>query len=368
VTFARRVDRGRPLRFLGAVAVGWIGLRVAMLLPEPEPPLTTAARARVPMPPASHPVIAMKGRIATPRGAGRTEVTRGGSMVGHRPNALRPPRPQRHPEHVSGPTAQQGQYGEDARWMLRQVQHDGAVDEAVRDQDASQMLGPVRHDGGAGKPVDNPARHKRWSVSAWAVARAGLGQEQAVTGGQLGGSQAGIRVVRSLDRRARFALSGRVTTPLGAGLREASAGLEWQPTRLPVKLVAEHRFVLGRGNGGPGVAVIGGFGPTAPRYGLRTEAYGQAGAIRRARIESYADAAVRVTHRIGHFGRVAVDLGAGAWGGAQRGAARFDLGPSLVLAMPVHRAALRLTLDWRERVAGRARPGAGPALTLGTDF
>ncbi|WP_204317143.1 hypothetical protein, partial [Klebsiella aerogenes] len=29
---------------------------------------------------------------------------------------------------------------------------------------------------------------------------------------------------------------------------------------------------------------------------------------------------------------------------------------------------LRIALDWRQRVAGEARPGSGPALTLGADF
>jgi hypothetical protein len=44
--------------------------------------------------------------------------------------------------------------------------------------------------------------------------------------------------------------------------------------------------------------------------------------------------------------------------------ARLDIGPSIAL---VHQGA-RLTADWRVRIAGQARPGSGPSLTLGKDF
>jgi hypothetical protein len=29
---------------------------------------------------------------------------------------------------------------------------------------------------------------------------------------------------------------------------------------------------------------------------------------------------------------------------------------------------VRLSIDWRQRIAGRARPGSGPALSIGSDF
>ncbi len=62
-------------------------------------------------------------------------------------------------------------------------------------------------------------------------------------------------------------------------------------------------------------------------------------------------------------------LGIGLWGGAQRGATRFDLGPAATIDLPVTRAAhLRVALEWRQRVVGAARPGSGPALSIGTDY
>ena len=116
------------------------------------------------------------------------------------------------------------------------------------------------------------------------------------------------------------------------------------------------------------MGIIGGYGPAAIAPGVRIEAYGQAGAIARDGIEAFVDAAARLTHPTARIGRARLDLGVGAWGSAQRGAARFDLGPTAGLAVPMAGRNLRLALDWRERVAGGARPGSGPAFTIGSDF
>ena len=98
------------------------------------------------------------------------------------------------------------------------------------------------------------------------------------------------------------------------------------------------------------------------------EAYGQAGAIARARIDTFADGALRATREVARAGDARLDLGAGAWGAAQRGAARLDLGPSAVATIPLGDDTIRVAVDWRERVAGDARPGSGPALSIGADF
>ena len=66
--------------------------------------------------------------------------------------------------------------------------------------------------------------------------------------------------------------------------------------------------------------------------------------------------------------RFRIDFGAGIWGSAQRGAARLDIGPTIGVAVPIARRAIRLSADWRERIAGDARPGSGPAFTIGSDF
>jgi hypothetical protein len=44
------------------------------------------------------------------------------------------------------------------------------------------------------------------------------------------------------------------------------------------------------------------------------------------------------------------------------------VGPRLSIRLPGAARNLRVTADWRVRVAGDAAPGSGPALTIGGDF
>ncbi len=213
----------------------------------------------------------------------------------------------------------------------------------------------------------------RLNGSAWVLVRGG--PAGTVSGGQLGASQGGVRLTYALGTRRRFALAARIAAPLKGAGREAALGVEWQPTRLPIRLIAEQRFVLDGGRGGPTVGVIGGYGPSDIAWGLRLEAYGQAGAIARGGgggggngVEGFVDASARLTHPLGTLAGVRVDAGLGAWGSAQRAAERFDVGPSIVATVPVARKSVRLTLDWRERIAGAARPGSGLAFSIGSDF
>jgi len=63
-----------------------------------------------------------------------------------------------------------------------------------------------------------------------------------------------------------------------------------------------------------------------------------------------------------------LSVGAGAWGGAQDDAQRFDIGPTLRLDLTVGEVPARLSLDWRERIGGQAGPDSGLAATLSTRF
>ena len=99
--------------------------------------------------------------------------------------------------------------------------------------------------------------------------------------------------------------------------------------------------------------------------GFRLEGYAQGGV---ARIGAFADGAARLARPVGEVAGLELDLGIGAWGGAQPGAARLDVGPSATLLVPLADARVRIGLEWRRRVAGRAAPGSGPALTIGSDF
>ena len=113
----------------------------------------------------------------------------------------------------------------------------------------------------------------RLSGSAWLLARGG--PAGTVSGGQLGASQGGLRLAYALGSQRKVALVARVATPLKSAGREAALGIEWQPTRLPIRLVAEQRFALDGGRGGPTVGVIAGYGPAEVAPGIRLESYGQ---------------------------------------------------------------------------------------------
>ena len=149
----------------------------------------------------------------------------------------------------------------------------------------------------------------------------------------------------TLDTHRRIALAGRVSAPLRGRGTEAAIGVDWQPTQLSIHLIAEQRIGLDGGRGGPTVELVGGIGPVEVARGVQVDGYAQAGAIARDGVEAFADGAVRVTHRVAERDRLRLDLGLGAWGGAQRGAARLDVGPTLGVVIPVGRSALRLTAD-----------------------
>ncbi|MET4898469.1 hypothetical protein RN629_15135 [Sphingomonadaceae bacterium jetA1] len=203
----------------------------------------------------------------------------------------------------------------------------------------------------------------RWSGSGWAILRQGAGA--LLPGGQLGGSQFGVGVLRRLDRRGALAASLRVSAPWEGIGREMALGVDWRPSsRLPVRLLIEQRIALDRGQGGPAVLAVGGIGPRRLAAGLSLTGYAQAGMVARDRIEPFADGAMRMTRDVAE----GLDMGLGLWGGAQRGVARVDIGPMLGAALPLPGAAMRLSLEWRQRVAGHAAPGSGPTLSLASDF
>ncbi|UVO51179.1 hypothetical protein M0208_11910 [Sphingomonas sp. SUN019] len=236
--------------------------------------------------------------------------------------------------------------------------------EIARSDPAYTARGPI------GSPVllsVVPDAFPRFRASLWTIVR-GSGAASPFAP-QLGGSQAGVRATYALDDVRRFALAGRLSTALGSRQREAAIGVDWQPTALPIHLIAEQRIGIEGARGGPSIGVIAGVGPAPVAAGFRLDAYGQAAAIARdGGIDGYADGALRIARPMATVGAASIDLGLGAWGGAQRGAARFDIGPTASASVPIGGKTVRLSVDWRQRVAGDARPGSGPALSIGTDF
>lgn len=202
-----------------------------------------------------------------------------------------------------------------------------------------------------------------WSGAAWLLLRRDQTGSSLAPGGTLGGSQAGARLLYRIG--GGLALSGRVYAPLrrpqGA---EVALGLDWRPVAaIPLNLLAERRqAVAGEGRSAFSITASGGTSRTLAG-GLRLDAYLQAGIVGLRSRDAFVDGAARIGAPLGP-----VEIGAGAWGAAQPGAARLDAGPVISYRLPVGGARLRLEAHWRLRVAGRAAPGSGPALTLAADF
>jgi hypothetical protein len=204
----------------------------------------------------------------------------------------------------------------------------------------------------------------RWSISAWALVRSG-GERQLATGGVLGGSQAGMRATYRL--RDGLAVSGRAYAPIdepeGA---ELAFGIEWQPLRtVPVRVLAERRQAIGReGRSAFALLAYGGVGDQPLIGPVTLDAYAQAGVVGARSRDGFIDGAVRLGAPVAG----GLSAGVGAWGAAQPGVSRFDVGPQVSYRLPVPGATMRASAEWRFRVGGDARPGSGPALTLSTDF
>lgn len=80
------------------------------------------------------------------------------------------------------------------------------------------------------------------------------------------------------------------------------------------------------------------------------------------------DISSRADRKLLSAGNTPVTVGAGIWGGGQKGIFRIDAGPTVGTEIPVGDTRLHITADWRFRIAGDAAPGNGPALTLSTSF
>ncbi len=204
----------------------------------------------------------------------------------------------------------------------------------------------------------------RLSMSAWAMMRRDPGSPSLAANGQLGGSQAGARLLWRFH--PNFAASLRSSAPIGGVARtaELAAGLRYQPLRaLPVALTLERRQSFGRDKGASGFAIFaeGGLYQRPIVAGFNLDAYLQAGMVGVRRHAAFVDGSATLTRPVWRQ----FSAGVGVWGGAQPGLARFDVGPRL--SMRVGRA-MRVHLDYRQRLVGRAAPGSGPVVTLAGDF
>jgi hypothetical protein len=232
-------------------------------------------------------------------------------------------------------------------------------------------------------PLSNPVAVTpgRWSLDAWAFGRQGSGAAP-VSQGRVpvyGASQAGAvlqyrlapgsardprlyaRAYRALVRRGESELA------LGASLRPVA--------RVPLRMAGEVRYTDAAFSNiyRPAAYAVTELAPLPLPYGAQLEAYGQAGWVGGPGATGFADGQASITGGVPLAARLSdnalrLGLGVAVWGGAQRDAQRFDIGPTMRFDLRLGEVPARLTIDWRERVAGDASPDSGVAATLSTGF
>lgn len=217
----------------------------------------------------------------------------------------------------------------------------------------------------------------RWSADAWLLLRQGGGAGASPGGAllpALGASQVGavVRYRLAPGSALRPALYLRASSALHQPRgEELAAGLVLRPLpRLPVAAMAEARLTQTAAGMRvrPAAALVTELPPAQLPGGLRGETYVQAGYVGGAGATAFVDGQARIEAPLASIGQFRLRAGAGAWGGAQKGASRLDVGPTATIAVPLGSGGGRLSADWRFRVAGNAAPASGPALTLSAGF
>ena len=222
-----------------------------------------------------------------------------------------------------------------------------------------------------------------WSADGWLLLRSGGNAFNApgaglpgavIPTGFYGGSQAGL-VLRyflapgsKLNPALYLRASSGIERPRG---EELAAGVSFRPLPgLPVRLMAEGRVT--RTVGGtivrPAAALVSELPLARLPLGVRGEAYVQAGYVGGRGSTAFVDGQARVEKPLVHASSFELRAGGGAWGGAQRGANRLDVGPTATVSFHLGSVGTRLSADYRWRVAGNAAPGSGPVVTLSAGF
>lgn len=212
----------------------------------------------------------------------------------------------------------------------------------------------------------NAQTKSRFSGSAWALMR-GDGAPSLANGGQLAGSQIGMRLFYTPGAGA-LALTARVSVPLSEpGGREGAIGVALQGRN--VGLIVEQRIALDKsGRSAPAFFAYGGVSDVKLGGAVKLDGYVQAGVVGVADPTPFVDGAVRVERKLFVSDTASLSVGAGAWGGAQTNVARIDVGPQVVARVALGQTNLRVSAEWRQRVAGNAAPASGPSVTVGFDF
>jgi hypothetical protein len=264
--------------------------------------------------------------------------------------------------------------GHQIMWMaaMAQLPMPSAVARLVRGEQTAQAAAPS----GLPPAPMHEKKGRRWSMDGWLFLREGsqANSPSGIVPASYGASQAGAVLRYSIAPQSRLepVVYTRATKALAAS-REAdlAVGLSARPhPRLPLTANAELRAtrVNGKTDLRPAAFAVLQPAPVPLPAEFSAEAYAQAGYVGGDFATGFADGQLRVTREIARFDLGTVSAGAGAWGGAQKGASRLDVGPSASLRLTLGEMPARLSVDYRVRAAGDATPGNGAAVTLSTGF
>lgn len=368
----RSTRRGQPLAALALLMLGWVGARTALWASAPQP---------LPEPPAALPDPTRS--VAPERSVGAPPID-----APARPRTLAPsPRaaPSLAPplEPVPAPSTEAPPPSQPrvaaAHQMLFMAGMAGVPlpENALAANSSATVSPPV--------PFLPAARAeaRRWSGDGWLLWRqggngfnlpgAGL-PGASLPSGAYGSSQTGLvlryRLAPASPLRPTLYLRATSGLYVPRG-EELAAGLAIRPfKRVPVALMGEARVTrtLSGDVVRPAVALVSEVPPLALPLGLKGEIYAQAGWVGGKDHTPFIDGQARLDKPVARMGGAELRLGAGAWGGAQNGAKRLDMGPTATLDLPIAGVNTRLSADYRLRVAGDAAPGSGAAVTFSAGF
>lgn len=372
----RSARRGQPLAALALLLLGWIGVRTALWAASPQDEPAPAAVVR----PAALPGAARPADAARSRRDVMPQIPRTAPPAPRAaPSLAPPPEPVASPSTEPPPSPPRIAAGHQLLYLTGMAAMPLPEDAVAAAPPAAATV--------ASPPVPYlPAARQqalRWSADGWILWRqggngfnlpgAGL-PGASLPAGAYGSSQAGMvlryRLAPASPLRPTLYLRGTsgLNAPRG---EELAAGFSLRPLpRLPVAAMAEARVT--RTAGGdvvrPAVALVSELPPARLPLGLRGEAYVQAGWVGGRDDTPFIDGQARVEKPAWRAGKAELRLGAGAWGGAQDGARRVDVGPTATLDFSVGPVNTRLSADYRFRLAGTAAPGSGAAVTFSAGF
>lgn len=215
----------------------------------------------------------------------------------------------------------------------------------------------------------------RWSADTWMLARRDSAVLPVSGRPVYGGSQAGAvlryRLAPSSAHRPLAYLRG--STALGT-VRESELALGFglRPVpAIPVMVAAEargFRSAAGKTSFRPAALAYTEIPPFALPLGFTGEAYAQGGYVGGQFETAFVDGQIRADRPLFSVAGTTLRIGAGAWGGAQKGVSRLDAGPSASATVDIWGKPSRVSMDWRFRLSGQAMPKSGPALTISAGF